>query len=132
MGRVRNVKRLGAELDVDSFADLELAEDSHVHVDQTGAAQGIRTAGPKAILGTTGSIFGNRIFREGQNDWEEIQIGKNEIVTGIKGAVDAFVDSVALNAPVAVTGEDAFTTLAAAVAADTSAATGQVQIPEDL
>jgi len=76
------------------------------------------------ILGTTGSIFGNRIFREGQNDWEEIQVGKNEIVTGIKGAVDAFVDSVALDAPVAVTGEDAFTSLATAVAADTSAATG--------
>ena len=84
------------------------------------------------ILGSTGSIFGNRIFREGQDDWEDLPVGRNEIVTGIKGAVDAFVDSVALNTPVAVTGEDAFDSLAAAVAADKSAATGLMQIPENL
>ena len=59
-------------------------------------------------------------------------MGRNEIVTGIKGAVDAFVDSVALDTPVAVTGEDAFDSLAAAVAADKSAATGLMQIPENL
>ena len=84
------------------------------------------------ILGTTGSIFGNRIFRDGQDDWEELPVGEHEIVTGIKGAVDAFVDSVALDAPVAVSGEDAFDSLAAAVAADTAAATGRMQTPEKL
>jgi predicted dehydrogenase len=66
------------------------------------------------ILGTKGSVFGNRIYTEGQEDWKEIPVGKNEIVTGIKGCVDAFVDSVTSNAPIAVTGEDAFTTLAVA------------------
>ena len=84
------------------------------------------------ILGTKGSIFGNKIYREGEDDWETIPIGENEIVTGIKGAVDTFVDSVADDAPIAVTGEDAFLSLAAAVAADTSAATGQTQTPEGL
>jgi predicted dehydrogenase len=82
------------------------------------------------ILGTKGSIFGNKIYREGQSDWEEVTIGDHEIVTGIKGCVDAFVGSVATDAPIAVTGEDAFTTLAAAVAADESAATGQTQTPQ--
>lgn len=84
------------------------------------------------ILGTKGSVFGNMIYTEGQRDWKEIPVGKNEIFTGIKGCVDAFVDSVASNAPIAVTGKDAFTTLAAAVAADKSAATAQIQTLEPL
>jgi predicted dehydrogenase len=84
------------------------------------------------ILGTKGSVFGNRIYREGQEDREEIPIGKNEIVTGIKGCVDSFVDSVKSDTPIAVTGEDAFITLAAAIAADVSSATGQTQTPEPL
>jgi predicted dehydrogenase len=84
------------------------------------------------ILGTKGSIFGNKVYREGQDDWEEIEVERNEIVLGIKGCVDAFVDSVANDAPIPITGEDAFTTLAAACAADLSAATGVTQTPEAL
>lgn len=84
------------------------------------------------ILGTAGSIFGNRVYREGQSDWEEIPVAKNEIVLGIKGCVDAFVQSVAHDAPIPITGEDAFASLSAAVAADLSAATNKVQTPEPL
>ena len=67
------------------------------------------------ILRTKSSVFGNRIYTEGQDDWKEIPVGKNVIVTSIKGCVDTFVHSVTSNAPIAVTGEDTFTTLAAAV-----------------
>ena len=84
------------------------------------------------ILGTKGSIFGNKVFREGSNTWEEIEVEKGEISIGIKGCVDAFVDAVDNDTPVTITGEDAFNSLAAACAADVSASTGTVQKPEAL
>lgn len=84
------------------------------------------------IIATEGSVFGNRIYREGADNWEEIEITANEIVTGIKGCVDTFVDAVINDAPIAVTGEDAFASLAAACAADQAAATGRNQTPESL
>lgn len=84
------------------------------------------------ILGTTGSVFGNRVFREGGEDWEAIEMKPGEIVLGIKGCVDAFVDAVVNDTDVPITGEDAFASLAAADAADTSAATGETREPEGL
>ena len=66
------------------------------------------------------------------SDAFEIEITANEIVTGIKGCVDTFVDAVINDAPIAVTGEDAFASLAAACAADQAAATGRNQTPESL
>ena len=50
----------------------------------------------------------------------------------ITGAVHAFVDSVVNDAPIAVTGEDAFDSLAAACAADTSAERSEMVRPETL
>ena len=84
------------------------------------------------ILGTKGSIFGNQYYVEGSEDWQQIEVERSEIVLGIKGCVDAFVDSVADGSPIPITGKDAFDTLAAACAADQSAATGQTQTPESL
>jgi len=84
------------------------------------------------ILGTKGSIFGNKVYREGAEDWETIPVEPGEIVEGIKGCVDSMLQSIATDRPVAVSGEDAFDSLAAACAADTAAANGQVQTPEPL
>ena len=84
------------------------------------------------ILGTEGSIFGNKVFRTGQDDWEPIDTQPGEIVQGIKSCVDTFVKALANDTPVPVSGPDAFASLAAAVAADHSAASGTPHIPESL
>jgi hypothetical protein len=56
---------------------------------------------------------------------------KSGIVTGIKGCVDAFLKTIVEGDPVAISGREAFASVAAAAAADESAASGQPAMPAD-
>jgi predicted dehydrogenase len=83
-------------------------------------------------IGTAGTIMGDKLYRVGEEDWEDLSELDDSIQMGIAGAVLAFIDAVANDAPIPVTGEDAFNSLAAADAADQSAARGEVTRPESL
>ncbi len=84
------------------------------------------------VIGTTGTIMGDKVYRVGEDDWEDLSGLDHGIRAGIAGAVLAFIDAVAHGAQIPVTGEDAFASLAAAEAADQSAATGETTRPESL
>ena len=84
------------------------------------------------VVASAGMIVGPHVYREGAEDWEDLSGLDNSTASGITGAVHAFVDSVVNDAPIAVTGEDAFDSLAAACAADTSAERGEMVRPETL
>lgn len=84
------------------------------------------------VLGTEGMIVGMQVYREGEDGWQDLSGLDHSIGTGISGAVNAFVDAVVDGAEIPVTGEDAFDSLAAAEAADRSAAEGVVLKPEAL
>lgn len=84
------------------------------------------------LVASAGMIVGDQVYREGAEDWEDLSGVDNSIGAGIVGAVHAFVDSVVNDAPIAVTGEDAFDSLSAACAADTSAERGEMVRPETL
>ena len=84
------------------------------------------------IVGTEGTIIGDRLYRVGEEDWEDLSGHSHDIRAGLQGAVLAFVDSLVNDTPIAVTGEDAFDSLAAADAADQSAARGEILRPESL
>ena len=83
-------------------------------------------------IGTEGTIFGDQVYRVGEEDWEDLSGFSDDIRKGLTGAVLAFIDSVVNDAPIAVTGEDAFDSLAAADAADQSAARGETTRPESV
>jgi predicted dehydrogenase len=81
------------------------------------------------LLGTKGMIVGNRVARDGQDGWETVPEDKSAIVTGINGCVEAFLKAIVEGVPVAVSGREGFASIAAAVAADESAASGQPTVP---
>ncbi len=91
--------------------------------------KGGRTDEHFRLVGTKGMIVGNRVARDGQDGWTTLPQDSSEIVTGIKGCVDDFLKAIMEDAPVAVSGREAFASLAACVAADESAATGQPATP---
>lgn len=76
------------------------------------------------LIGSQGIIVGNQVAKDGQADWESLPEDASEIVTGSHGCVTAFLDTLLHDAAIAVTGQDAFDSLAAAAAADESAANG--------
>jgi predicted dehydrogenase len=82
------------------------------------------------LVGTKGLIVGLRAARDGRDAWEDIPRDEEPIVEGVRGCVNAFLDSIVNDSPVSVDGRDAFASLAACVAADQSAATGQATVPE--
>ena len=81
------------------------------------------------LVGTKGLIVGSRVARDGRDDWHDLPQDREPSVTGTLGCVRAFLRSVLEGAPVAVTGRDAFASLAACAAADESAATGRLTAP---
>ena len=91
--------------------------------------KGGRTDEHFRLVGTKGMIVGNRVARDGQDGWTTLPQDPSEIVTGIRGCVDAFLRAIVEGIPVAVSGREAFATLAACVAADQSAASGQPTMP---
>jgi predicted dehydrogenase len=82
------------------------------------------------LVGTKGLIVGLRAARDGRDEWEDVPRDREPIVEGVRGCVNAFLDSILNESPVPIDGRDAFASLAACVAADESAATGQPTTPE--
>jgi predicted dehydrogenase len=82
------------------------------------------------LLGTKGMIVGNRAAWDGQEEWSELPREKNQVAEGSRCCIDSWLVSLTQGAPVAVTGQDALASLAAAIAADQSAATGKPVVPE--
>ena len=81
------------------------------------------------LVGTKGLIVGNRISRDGQDEWEDLPVDRSEIAAGTHGCVSAFLNSIVDGKPVPITGRDAFASLALCIAADESAASGQPTLP---
>jgi len=81
------------------------------------------------LVATKGLIVGNRVARDGREEWEMLPGDHNEIAVSIRGCVDAFLRSILDGVPVAMSGREAFASLAACVAADESAATGRPTTP---
>jgi predicted dehydrogenase len=82
------------------------------------------------LVATKGTIIGNRFALDDQGEWQDLPCDEHEIVTGTYGCVENFLDAIVHDTPLAVSGREAFASLAACVAADTSAATGRPTIPE--
>ncbi len=81
------------------------------------------------LIGTEGIVVDNRISRVGRDTWEELPDDPQPIVVGIRGCVESFLRAIIEDTDVPIAGEDAFASLAAAVAADESAATGLKTVP---
>ena len=76
------------------------------------------------LVGTRGMIVGDQVGRDGLGGWEGLPTDRSEIAAGSGGCVNAFLRSVVDGEAVAIDGRDAFTSLAACVAADASARSG--------
>lgn len=81
------------------------------------------------LIGTKGIIVGSQVARDGRDGWDALPVDRSPIVTGTKGCVEAFLKTIVEGVPVAVSGREAFASLAACVAADESAASGQPTVP---
>lgn len=81
------------------------------------------------LVGTKGLVVGDRVALDGRDGWQVLPGDESPIVTGTRGCVAAFVRSILDGVPVEITGRDAFDSLAACVAADEAAATGEPQRP---
>jgi len=81
------------------------------------------------LIADRGIIVGNRVARNGQDEWETLPADDDPLTAGVRGCVRSFLRAITQGDPIAVTGQDAFDSLAACVAADESAATGRPTIP---
>jgi UDP-N-acetylglucosamine 3-dehydrogenase len=84
------------------------------------------------LIGSKGMIVGNRAAWDGQDEWHELPREKNQVDEGSRGCIRSWLESLTEGRAIAVTGEDAMASLAAAIAADVSAATGQPAVPETM
>lgn len=87
---------------------------------------------PFRLIGTRGVIVDGQVARDGQDGWEHLPPNEDGIVVGTTGCVDAFVHSMLTGEPVPIDGREGFRSLAACVAADASAASGNPATPADL
>jgi predicted dehydrogenase len=81
------------------------------------------------LVGSRGVIVGSRVTCDGRQGWTELPQDDRAIVTGTFGCVNAFVASIVEGRAIPVDGREAFASLAACVAADQSAATGEPVVP---
>jgi predicted dehydrogenase len=84
------------------------------------------------LIASNGLIAGAKVACDGEADWQLIPPEPGAIVTGTRGCVNAFVRSILTGEPVPIDGREAFASLAACVAADLSASTGQPTAPEGI
>ncbi|WP_280113888.1 Gfo/Idh/MocA family oxidoreductase [Devosia sp. LC5] len=63
------------------------------------------------LIGTRGMAVGYKATRDGLGHWMELARDKDEVRVGTQGVVNAFINSIALDRPVEVTGEDALVSL---------------------
>jgi predicted dehydrogenase len=81
------------------------------------------------LVATRGMVIGSHVALDGRTGWEVLPRDTRAIVTGTRGCVTDFVQAILHDQPVGIDGREAFASLAACVAADSSAATGQATIP---
>ncbi|MER9533836.1 Gfo/Idh/MocA family oxidoreductase [Mesorhizobium sp. M0309] len=74
------------------------------------------------LIGTKGVLIGDRYSHDGENEWRYLPTLGNTIEDGTKGCLDAFVDALANERSMAVSGEDALASLTLCFAAVESAA----------
>jgi predicted dehydrogenase len=79
------------------------------------------------LIGTRGMVSGNQVVREGHS--ETLPTDVRPLDTGTFACVNHFIDALVHDAPIAVTGRDAFASLAACAAADESARMGIAVVP---
>jgi predicted dehydrogenase len=82
------------------------------------------------LVASEGVVHGTRVHRDGEEGWQELPTDEVEIAAGCGGSVDAFLAAVTANKPVPVPPRDAYATLAACIAADQSAETGETVTPD--
>jgi predicted dehydrogenase len=81
------------------------------------------------LVATQGMVVGTRVARDDREGWEDLPRAGRDIATGIRRCVEDFLEAIRAGRQVAVTGRDAFASLAACVAADESAASGRPAVP---
>ena len=81
------------------------------------------------LVATKGVVVGNRVARDGEDQWEMLPGEPDEMAVSVRGCVEAFLNTVLDGAPNLVTGREAFASLAACVAADESAVSGHPTKP---
>lgn len=89
----------------------------------------LRSGGPRdsdfLLIATRGMVVGRQVNLEDAEAWEMLPEDDQAIVTGTRGCVANFLAAILEDQAVPITGRDAFASLAAAVAADISAASGE-------
>jgi len=75
-------------------------------------------------------VYGDQYKLDADAEWHTLPVDDMEIATGCVGSVDAFLHGIAQDEEPPVTARDAYATLAACIAADESAATGVVRVPD--
>jgi len=81
------------------------------------------------LIATEGSIVGDRFALDSTGEWQDLPGDEQGIVIGTAGCVNAFLDAIVHDHAVPISRRDAFASLAACVAADQSAASGQAMVP---
>ncbi len=84
------------------------------------------------LIGTKGLIVGTKYATDDDGCWRGLPVDDDEIGVSVSGCVNAFLDVVVNGMPNPMDGGEAFASLAAAVAADVSAASGGPVRPEAL
>jgi predicted dehydrogenase len=77
------------------------------------------------IIGTKGTVVGDRYAYDGMDEWSTLPLEGNTVEVGTKGCVEAFVEAIVSESPVPISGEEALASLEVCFAADDSVATGQ-------
>jgi UDP-N-acetylglucosamine 3-dehydrogenase len=81
------------------------------------------------LVATKGTIVGDRYSLDSTGEWQGLPSDEQGIIVGTAGCVGAFLDAIVHGHAVPISGRDAFASLAACVAADQSAASGQPMVP---
>jgi len=87
-------------------------------------------ASPFRTVGSKGVVIDGRFALDGDDRWRDLPASdRPAMVDGVHGCVADFLDAIVRDRPVSIPGPDAFASLAAAVAADQSAASGAPVVP---
>ncbi len=81
------------------------------------------------LVGSRGVVMGDYVTWDEHGDWEQLPQDERGIVTGTFGCVGDFLEAIQQDRPVAISGREAYASLAACVAADEAATTGKPTVP---
>lgn len=90
------------------------------------------TRGGTVVIGSRGMIGQGRFRDRETGEEEDLTEGLNLALNSHQACAHSFLDTLCQNMPIAVTGEDAFASVAAAAAVDKACETGEVVVPETL